>query len=460
MTAKLALASPSKQIWSLPQLDKDRFYAVVCYMDKNQRQQPGQSSRLSSSMVTNLLLDTRTSPDQDLETDEDTRIKTFLDRLALLFACKKRNSKQTPKHVTATGLDKGEADWTVFIAKNNGPCTLSKTMSDKKLAEKLQNWLKDDNDCVHEDPKEENGMWTYCVNFWSDRINYYIEEFKGKWREIHEKESTIWAELVELNPKLEPSLYHKTWEMLEDINGSLEDVEDASGLNVSLYESFYGFWKRKHKNIYSSAGSSTSIWSFSKCIHYVEMLGMPWSIWKACRQFQRILGNRLVRLVLIDRPQDQNTLPREAWELNMESIKKQWKEWKFRNASIKDGVDTKRDPYMYFHCELQIMSLFKQKNIQGYPFIGCSKLSCEICWAILQHSDRYKTRGSHHKISANCAFPVTKSAEEIVNGIKDVMKNAEDWIFDNSGRAPNLSVRNDTDPAQSLSTDKVNKVCY
>lgn len=58
-----------------------------------------------------------------------------------------------------------------------------------------------------------------------------------------------------------------------------------------------------------------------------------------------------------------------------------------------------------FHCELQILEPLSTIN-RAHTYIGVSKLSCYLCGLILeQQSYRFKSRGSHSQISANCMFP-------------------------------------------------------
>lgn len=64
----------------------------------------------------------------------------------------------------------------------------------------------------------------------------------------------------------------------------------------------------------------------------------------------------------------------------------------------------------YLHCELQILMLLHQatkklkENLRAYKFIGCSKLSCYMCWEVLKTRE-YKTRGTHGHIHKFWAFP-------------------------------------------------------
>ena len=62
-----------------------------------------------------------------------------------------------------------------------------------------------------------------------------------------------------------------------------------------------------------------------------------------------------------------------------------------------------KDFRRYFHCELQILDHFLD-DIEACDYIGCSKLSCYMCWGVLQGTG-LRTRDTHANLWPACAFP-------------------------------------------------------
>jgi hypothetical protein len=81
-----------------------------------------------------------------------------------------------------------------------------------------------------------------------------------------------------------------------------------------------------------------------------------------------------------------------------------------RRKNFSDATKPVSKTPKYLHCELQILMLLHQaakkpkKKLRAYKFIGCSKLSCYMCWEVLKTRE-YKTRGTHGHIHKFWAFP-------------------------------------------------------
>jgi hypothetical protein len=118
-------------------------------------------------------------------------------------------------------------------------------------------------------------------------------------------------------------------------------------------------------------------------------------------------------------------------------------------------VAAAKGPSVYLHCEMQILILFHQlasnTEIKVHPFIGCSKLSCHMCWVILK-SRKIRTRGTHGKVSANWSFQFPSALEGVVQTFTALH---DEWqAFFNAHcdcQFPKWTGYRDTDPA---STDR------
>lgn len=175
------------------------------------------------------------------------------------------------------------------------------------------------------------------------------------------------------------------------------------------------------------------------------MLGMSISIWNAFARFRKLSNYKIIYLIAIDK-----SIFDES-RLDKGDIIKVFNWWKTKNSIIKSSLPLEslermnNESELFFHCELQILNLLTLIHSErGYYFIGCSKLSCESCWQILRHDEQFITRGSHYKISANCAFLFPSHLESIERRIRYMQSTWKQTIFLDSIYRKHISI-DDTD---------------
>lgn len=332
----------------------------------------------------------------------------------MLFANHKKSSKNTPKHVTATGFVK--ESWTIYIAKNDGL-----TKPDEDLARDLEDWLNDKiEDC--NEPGVHNKVWGKMVAHWAERIEYYASAITKFCANEGPRKEKLQKNLEGDEEQLKAFL--EGWEKAEMFANDAAKLmlHHADEEAMEILESFYYFWKDGGKSDFPHLDKATG---FDKFISHMEMLGMLHSMWYAFLEFRRYKGRYAIQFMIIERCSKSN-LPKE-------NIQRTIQQWKTERPGIDVSVpeqrlkDMRSPPELYFHCELQICLVFHYLR-KGHDFIGCSKLSCELCWCIL-NGGKYNTRGSHHKLSTNCAFPFPNDLTDIAARMKLVHERYKGKIF-------------------------------
>ena len=404
-------------------------------------------------------------------------IDRMLDHIALLFARVKTQNKKTPKHVTAAGLIKDKTVWYVCITKNDGFDGL-----DREFGRELEQWLALS---VNEDRDSglENDLWQRLLSFWGDRIEFYTECAKNiDWEnQIGDKKSDIVEHFRDVMRDFEEVFFDEEWDqvpiMLEQAkNMGWQEVSEIhkqdrrktqgkvpdncrrkmTNESQQYLENFYDFWSRPKRHQYppSSPGESAAN-NYSKCVYYLDMLSMPMSIWKAMVRFRDLKKENTIRVILVEKP----ILVASGGKLNKSAVAEVLKDMKDKNITdttkalkaVQASPD--RTQNIYLHCELQMLMLFHQVKDQSqrtkHPFIGCSKLSCWLCWYILG-KQRYKTRGTHGTISANWDFPFPKCLDNTVDSFLELRSTWEDLFSANkNGQFPQWPPVRNTDPAST-----------
>ena len=418
-------------------------------------------------------------------------IDRFLDRLALLFARVKQQRRNTPKHVTAAGLVKDKTVWYVCMTKNDGFDGV-----DKDFGRELEKWfaLSASED---RNPSPKNNLWQRLLTFWGDRIDYYTKCAKEiDWEEQigHKKmadcKSDVADHFCDIMRTFDRKAFDGEWDevpnRLQQVkNIKWEDVPDTpqrvkskkkdkvpekhlrklSDESQQYCMDFYDFWSRPQRQQYppvrhpdsedqlSPRESAANI--YCKCVYYLDMLAMPVSIWKAMVLFRELKNQNTIRVILVEKPIHIES----RGQLNKSAVAQVLEDWK-REGTINTEralttlkVSLERTQNIYLHCELQILMLFHQVEDQSHlikhNFIGCSKLSCWLCWQILRERE-YRTRGTHGTISANWNFPFPKSLDKMVESFVALGSRWEALFQANpNGQLPRWPRLLDTDPAST-----------
>ncbi|KAF4464321.1 serine threonine kinase [Fusarium albosuccineum] len=303
------------------------------------------------------------------------------------------------------------------------------------------------------------------------------DSFDSEWQEVRAQLERVAesAEKLRTATKAADQLWLSTSSdssKLPIINNGGEDEADWAGWFDALsWRTLYSFWKKRpQQQRYSQMCDSSSkegatpvekkAKDYHNCIYWLDMLAMPLSIWSALVDFRDIEEHNKVRFVLIQKP----ALPPnmgllkvqdvcselEDWDENLVRTGKTLDAWK----RLKGGHQTK-----YLHCELQILMLFHQLSsgsgtfFSTREFIGSSKLSCHLCWEMLKHG-KYKTRGTHGKVSENWAFPFPSSLNGAVERFVDFKQRWTSFFKQHShGNFPYWPSQIDTDPAHTEGND-------
>lgn len=158
--------------------------------------------------------------------------------------------------------------------------------------------------------------------------------------------------------------------------------------------------------------SEDSARNLRKLVDYLELLGLPWSIWQTFARFRKDCQE--ARFTIEIEPYKCPS-PQVMTKMQLSKTIQSWKGVKpFQEycSTLMSNLSRGKDFTRYVHCEIQLLQLFKSKTLSGekHSYIGCSKGSCYICWVILRDQD-FRTERSHHKVSANYEFPSELSPE-------------------------------------------------
>jgi OTT_1508-like deaminase len=394
----------------------------------------------------------------------------------------RKKRKDTPKNVTATALIQKESTRFIYIAKNDGL-----SQADRQCAEWIEEWfgLKQSQ---HSNSGCHNSYWLKLLAHWNDRVRHYskmvrnvdIQEIEASQNEIREyfqdeiedfsqdSFNDEWKHVIEVL-----NLIHKNFDDRSDQKDC--ETEHSKQERDDLWDDLYSFWQRSSLQIYPSERSRESQQEraptpreiaankYSRCVYHLEMLAMPVSIWKAMRDFREIKGKDKVQIVLIEGSSENSHLDVEQVRTTLNSWKRGYgtEAEEVSKALLNATPGTKRlGQAVYLHCEMQILLLFHQlrddKRLKKHNFIGCSKLSCHMCWEVLKNRKHLatRTRGTHGKVSANWAFTFPQDLPEMVDMLKRLHLEWDSRFKKHKDRNfPGWPLQLDTAPARTEKND-------
>lgn len=422
-------------IWQLPGLSRFEFYAASEYLRQCEKNQGISRAANNTQSQANIRKGLATDPVQ----------QQALDYLALLFARFKhlKRSGGPPQHVTATALKRTNKGWEIWIAKNCGA-----QGDDERIKSSLERWFQNEGAWA----AKPDLMQAALREFWNDRLLYYAEEINSMWKHIsgfaiptsdqtsisrgdrealrekkafreqearsdrrgssnvteqptsHLEKSYTTLKKMFLRELISPEHFEQDWLLLKSICDdscpSLTEVE--AGESVDLSPEQYTLEKQKH----------------TEALKFIQLLGTVPKALAALARFRSTIGpQETLELKFLTPPADLNLTDEDR-----ESIASTLDQWRgtqgnsdFRGKMEKRArqIRAQRSYHRYFHCELQILNAFlNDENV--YDYIGCSKLSCYICWGILLGTP-FRTRDTHANLWSACAFPFN-IAEGPTNG--------------------------------------------
>ncbi|KAJ4364695.1 hypothetical protein N0V83_009292 [Neocucurbitaria cava] len=297
---------------------------------------------------------------------------------------------------------------------------------------KLQAWFDSNGSDEHFD---------YISNFWQDRTHYYARHSRRLWPCIEGAKNEIANYFQSSSKDFDQVRFDKDWGAMKAlagyINNSWEKQSHLKSWERSFYIKFYNFWSRQPESPHQDYPrpipregcdnkEEAKVKNFCKCLKYMEMLGMPWSIWRSMQGFIDLKEDNAVQILLVKTSIQDKDRPSS---IGIHSALEKWRDDSQTPVDVAKALTKSKNQFLwdgttdYFHCELQLylLSYHIDKGESMHKFIGCSKLSCQMCWQILQNAE-YRTRASHHQVSPNCAFPFPRPKDESTRNFEKLLE--------------------------------------
>lgn len=421
-------------VWDLPGFDKYEFYAAADYLRRHEKNQglprPANNTQAPTNIRTGLVTG-------KLE-------QKMLDYLALLFAKAKRTDIPA-KHVTATALRKVGTGFEIWIAKNEGPKD-----EDEEFRSNLELWFKRKGDWE----KDAALMTSEIKHFWRDRLDHYADKIRILWTHIcegpkpdTEEDSSAKAHkgrrklkdvknnsdqfdkepiglvksyntLTEIyrNEMADLQLFERDWNEAKSLCSnpkisqqqlkSADETVLPSGIERQSYETFD--LKQPQSHLEVARG-------FCKLLKAIRLLGTVAKAIQILTEFrENLVQNRHVKLRFLDAIESLDLEPEActtiAETMNRWTGSKSNQKFKKEIQERAEALQAQSKFHRYFHCELQMLDMFLD-DAKAYDYFGCSKLSCFICWGVLQGTP-FRTRATHANLWAACAFPFSMERGE------------------------------------------------
>lgn len=360
----------------------------------------------------------------------------------------------------------------MYIAKNEW----SRLGANERISEiylkhqkELQDWFN-----TEDDESLSRHYFKSLLAFWEDRIKFYATKSKSLWSQLSPFKDEIMAFFQGNSKSFKEERFHSDWnrieKLVEYLSKTWNDKSRAHSVEHMFYQKFYNFWSRDADSLRQNyvrpkpaeelrSISEKAAEHFCKCVRYMEMLGMPISIWESMKRLKVLKEDHTIQILLVTTSIQDEDQPRSN------EIQRKLEEWGNEATSpnnIKSALTKVKGAYQwdratnYFHCELQLylLSFRLDPDCKMRKFIGGSKLSCELCWQILKNSE-YCTRASHHQVSPNCAFPFPRPKDHTTEKFRCVLEHFErvqTTIFDTARGIGNCSLQYpvlDTEPART-----------
>lgn len=403
----------AEPIWNLPTLQKDQFFAAAYFLSSVQRGQERRARKFNKAYPN--------PKATDIE-------KELLDGIALLFARFKplmdkkdidEQATSTAQHVTATAMRKTSKGLTVYIAKNDGP-QLMDGIDDEKFAGQLSSWFNNESD---------DSMRQRMHDFWKKRRQYYSQEIPEIWKKA-ESRSTLQRDLLSHYRKIgiNEEKFLADWNDVTSLmaswkssSSSTDDPDSDRSMEIGRqdYPKFNSRKPDEHLNLANY---------FRKLVKYIKLHGTVSRVWRTFVRFRHYIKVKAVRFEFLNGqgsfPLDKDSLVTaiNSWNSVRGNLEDQVSIFENEKNDVVEKIQKQKTISRYFHCELQLLEKFiAAKDVVDY--FGCSKLSCFMCWGILDGSP-YRTKDTHAKIYPTCAFPFAMSNGdehfELALGLKTV----------------------------------------
>lgn len=405
--------------------------------------------------------------------------------------------------VTATALGskyehEGQIYRKIYIAKNGGAQVTSRT-NDKEFAGQLASWYNEGN---IRKPSRQHPMWEIMSVFWIERYRHAAVQINKLNPQLSSAECVMGdpkfieaARTVNNIPLTDVEYQRDVTEDWRYIVNLLERLPanaryfDQSDEDVKTFVNAVCFdderkWRRTYqKDRQKQSGDGLTKYEvFRKLVKHLKRLKTLRSALCAFHTFQSVEPETRIALeflprIDIDNPHTQSlnsvqnsikniwrntTLPEQ--DPNQAPAERSFKEeanWSNADPYVKDLWNAYETIMLKglgrrFHCELQLLEIpedpyYKLPSTTEsgetcredlFPYFGCSKRSCFLCWSILRKL-HYSTMDTHGKLRANCAFPFTSLTPYSRIQVSDVIKDVYKRLRQNLGKSPSESLNDD-----------------
>jgi hypothetical protein len=334
-------------------------------------------------------------------TSKDQVLAKFLDHIAETFSQAKsiprherRRSKATINgaiHVTASGLVFDHGDPIVYVAKNGiGSDSIedSKRMKiDEELANSLTKWMRIIASTMKRPAIDKDQMWTKLISYYKQRLHIYISHIKGSSKDdlaaafnMRSDGIVLAKELHELSAQYKAdSIPLEVLKRMISIAYQLRPVAAPVGLtsHIGRIRRSVFFLGRLRSAYETFKETAIELQKSFKTIT-ISCLPPPDARWlKKSQLIQRV--QELVKMEQVPQPQKHHLDKLRGRPTNLLTT---------------------------CHAEVQLLLKFEgsfSTNTDPFPYIGCSRMSCWLCYQLLAHyKDKrtdtrgyYQTRGSH-----------------------------------------------------------------
>ncbi|KAK2611824.1 hypothetical protein N8I77_005147 [Diaporthe amygdali] len=332
--------------------------------------------------------------------DDDRLKRAFLDRLAELVA-----NVRGGRHVSASLLIESPDGVEVLVSRNSGIKNGSADWEMLKSLELKLQGLADSENLVNSSERLKDSLWELLLHVYESRIADYI----------HDTKQILWTIALVPNqsansPTLETQLLDLSSLLKQKGPGSRESY-NARAVSLS-HQICYLYNQEDFDSIIGIKNKSRSL---RDSLGYLGRLC-------SCHRILTLAATRLAgfsQIKIVPLEVDKETKRMNALDT-----------WTVARAFVGLGLDlnddnvagimasatgrtpwTKRRLLSKFadlkttkhevHAEVQIiLSLTKRSKSRGtvFKYIGCSKLSCFLCYRFVKHYGSYSTRGCHGKI--------------------------------------------------------------
>jgi hypothetical protein len=389
--------------------DENAFFSLASLLCVHQRQQQtprqvtandegssddeGWDPDIESASIRDELLDCTTN---------DKRLIKFLDHIAETFSREKsgprthatrherrRKTNDTKgkgaTHVTASGLVLHDGQPTIYLAKNG----VENVAEDEALARSLTNWIQAIAFTTERPIIDKDYMWTRLLTFYQQRLDLYASQIESS---SEEDLTTAFLEGSDgITSARELYSLSRQYKMSKSSDTIRRMVSIAYILRYAALP------------ITSTARNI----KVRKSIALMGRLRAAYETFKnAAIEFQRSF--RKLRIVCLPAPTARR-FSRSSMERWIQELAKRNKLLRPKKKQLNKAWGEKAEILNPCHAEIQLLLHFEcsvSSKSKPYPYIGCSKKSCWLCYQLMSRlkdvrtgtKGFYQTRGSHGQV--------------------------------------------------------------